>query len=297
MTAETAEHAEQQSVGDRSALPGGSSAAVDLPAPTAWPVVVAFGVTLVFAGLVTSAAVSLLGLLSAATGLVGWFREVFPHDAHVQVRVVEAEPPVSTRRREVARLHVAPESQRAWLPLEIYPISAGVKGGLAGSVAMAAIAMLYGVVSGTSIWYPINLLAAGFFPNAMQLTTSELAAFHLRALLTAIPIHLLTSLLVGLLYGAMLPVMARRPILLGGFIAPLFWSGLLLGILPIVNPLLQRRIDWFWFVLSQIGFGLVAGFVVSRQERVRTWQAVPLAARIGVEAPGIIAAKDEEEGP
>jgi hypothetical protein len=157
---------------------------------------------------------------------------------------------------------------------------------------LAAVAMLYGMASGTSIWYPINLLAAGFFPNAMHITTSELATFHLRALLTAIAIHLLTSLLVGLLYGAMLPMLARRPILLGGFVAPVFWSALLHVILNIVNPLLQRRIDWVWFLLSQIAFGVVAGFVVSRQERVRTWQAVPLAVGMGVESPGLIAAKD-----
>ena len=270
---------------------------IDLPAPTAWPVVVAFGVTLVFAGLVTSPAVSFLGLFTAAIGMVGWFRDVFPHQAHVAVRVVEAPPLAFTKPREVARVDVAPESQRAWLPREIYPVSAGVKGGLAGSVAMAAVAMLYGVVNGTSIWYPINLLAAGFFPNAMHMTTSQLAAFHLRALLTAIAIHLITSLLVGLLYGAMLPVLARRPMLLGGFIAPVFWSGLLLSMLNIVNPLLQRRIDWVWFLLSQIAFGLVAGFVVSRQERVRTWQAVPLAIRLGVESPGLIAENDDEGRP
>jgi hypothetical protein len=268
---------------------------IDLPAPTSWPVVLAFGVTLMFAGLVTSVAVSALGVLCAAIGTVGWFRDVFPIEAQVSISAVEAAPPVVTKRREVARVHVAPELHRAWLPLEIYPVSAGVKGGLAGSVAMAALAMLYGVVSGTSIWYPINLLAVGFFPNAAQLTTSDIAAFHLRALLIAIPIHLITSLLVGLLYGAMLPVLARRPILLGGFIAPLFWSGLIHSILDIVNPVLNRRIDWFWFVLSQVAFGIVAGFVVSRQERVRTWQAAPLATRLGVEQPGMMAANDEED--
>jgi hypothetical protein len=211
--------------------------------------------------------------------------------------VVEEPPPARTRRREVARVHVARGLQRAWLPLEIYPVSAGVKGGLAGSVAMAAIAVLYGVASGTSIWYPINLLAAGFFPNAMHITTTELAAFHLRALLTAVAIHLITSLLVGLLYGAVLPMMARRPILFGGFIAPVLWSGLLHGVLDIINPLLHRRIDWVWFVLSQIAFGVVAGFVVSRQERVRTWQAVPLAVRMGVESPGIFAENNGEPAP
>jgi hypothetical protein len=265
---------------------------IDLPAPTAWPVVVAFGVTLAFAGLVTNAAVSVLGLLSAAIGMAGWFREVLPHEAHVAVRVAEEPPPASTKRREVARVRAAVGLHRARLPLEIYPVAAGVRGGLAGSVAMAAVAMLYGVVGGASVWYPINLLAAGFFPNALHITTSELATFHLRALLTATAIHLVASLLVGLLYGAMLPMLARRPILLGGFIAPVLWSGLLHGILNVVDPLLHRRVDWVWFVASQVAFGVVAGFVVSRQERVRTWQAVPLAVRMGVESPGIIGEND-----
>ncbi len=40
------------------------SGSVELPAPTAWPIVLAFGLTLVFAGLVTSASVSLLGARS-----------------------------------------------------------------------------------------------------------------------------------------------------------------------------------------------------------------------------------------
>jgi hypothetical protein len=270
---------------------------IELPAPTAWPIVLAFGVTLIFAGLVTNAAVSVLGLFSAAIASVGWCRDMFPHQAHVSVRVVGEQPNAFTKRRQVARLHVGTDLQRARLPLEIYPVSAGVKGGLAGSIAMAALAMLYGVVSGTSVWYPINLLAAGFIPNAVHsTTTSEIAAFHLRLLLIAVPIHLITSVLVGLLYGAMLPMLPRRPILLGGFIAPILGSGLLHSILNIINPVLNRRIDWFWFVLSQIGFGLVAGFVVSRQERIHTWQAVPLAARMGVESSGFSNANNGDEG-
>jgi hypothetical protein len=271
---------------------------IELPAPTAWPLIIAFGVTLTAAGLVTSAAVSVLGLLCGGTGIFGWFRDVLPHEAHVPVRVGDAAPPVMTARRQVARVHLAPQLQRARLPLEIYPMSAGVKGGLAGGIAMAILAMIYGLLSGTSVWYPINLLATGFIPNAAQTTTtSQLSAFHLRLLLIAVPIHAITSLLVGLLYGAMLPMMPRRPVQLGGFIAPLIWSGLLYGTLNMVNPLLYRRIDWFWFVLSQIGFGLVAGVVVSRQERIRTWQAVPLAVRLGVETPGLVTPHEGRERP
>jgi hypothetical protein len=50
-----------------------------------------------------------------------------------------------------------------------------------------------------------------------------------------------------------------------------------------------------WFLLSQIGFGVVAGIVVSRQYRVRTWQYIPLAVRAGMEAPGAIDEKNGEE--
>ncbi len=264
---------------------------IEMPAPTAWPIALAFGMTLLFAGLVTSEAVSILGAIVAIAGAVGWFRDVLPHEAHEEVRVTPDVLSVSTTRNSVIRLPAAPELNRAFLPLEIYPISAGVKGGLAGSVAMAIVAMVYGLISQHSIWYPINLLAAGFMPAAMTKSTAMIAAFDLQILLIAILIHLITSLLVGLLYGAMLPMLPRHPILLGGFIAPLLWTGLLHSILGIVNPVLNERIHWGWFVASQVAFGIVAGIVVSRQERIRTWQRLPLAFRAGMEASGM---KDEE---
>ena len=266
---------------------------IEVPAPTPWPIVLAFGIALLFAGLVTSEAVSVLGAVVALAGAVGWFRDVLPQEAQESVQVIAQAPKIATMRREVARIEFAHELRRAWLPLEIYPISAGIKGGLAGSVAMAVLAMLYGVLSHTSIWYPINLLAAGFFPATA--TTAEIAAFHLHAFLIAIPIHLITSLLVGLLYGATLPMLPRRPVLLGGFIAPLLWSGLIHGILGIVNPVLNQRIDWLWFVATQVGFGIVAGLVVSRQERMHTRQQLPLAFRVGLEASGLTN-RGEDEG-
>jgi hypothetical protein len=84
----------------------------------------------------------------------------------------------------------------------------------------------------------------------------------------------------------------RRPILLGGLIAPVLWSGLLHSALDAIDPVLNRRIDWPWFVLSQIGFGIVAGIVVSRQARVRTWQYLPFAVRAGIESPGAVHEKN-----
>ena len=63
------------------------------------------------------------------------------------------------------------------------------------------------------------------------------------------------------------------------------WTGLLASALSIVSPILNERIDWFWFVPSQIAFGLVAGYVVNLQAKVRTpqFQALPFAVRAGLE--------------
>jgi hypothetical protein len=274
--------------------PHTTPATMQLPAPTVWPIVLAFGLTLIFAGLVTSISVSILGAVLALAGTVGWFRDILPHEAHETVPVSDKAEPIITTRPEVARVGwITHELNRSRLPLEIYPVSAGIKGGLAGSVVMAVLAMIYGIASKHGVWYPINLLAAGFFPA--RNTTAQIAVFHWDSFVIAVAVHLVTSLIVGLLYGAMLPVFPRRPILLGGLVAPLLWSGLLHSILGIVDPLLNQRIDWFWFVLSQVGFGIVAGIVVSRQERVRTWQHLPLAVRAGMEAPGAMDDRNSED--
>src|SRR5882672_8116748 len=201
-------------------------ATMQLPAPTVWPIVLAFGLTLIFAGLVTSISVSILGAVLALAGTVGWFRDILPHEAHEAVPVSDKAEPIITTRPEVARVGwITHELNRSRLPLEIYPVSAGIKGGLAGSVVMAVLAMIYGIASEHGVWYPINLLAAGFFPA--RNTTAQIAVFHWDSFVIAVAVHLVTSLIVGLLYGAMLPMFPRRPILLGGLVAPLLWSGLL----------------------------------------------------------------------
>src|SRR5271170_1745744 len=262
-------------------------ATIKLPAPTPQPIILAFGVTLLFAGLVTSASVSILGAILFLTACVGWFREVLPHEKEETVEVKSEAPVIPPSKRQVERLQVAPELPRALLPLETYPISAGIKGGLAGGVAMAVLACLYGLLKQGSIWYPINLLAATTYPASAPSSPAILDAFHPSGFFIALFIHLFTSLVVGLLYGAMLPMLPRRPILLGGLIAPIIWTGLLHSILGLINPLLNERIDWRWFIASQFAFGIVAGLVVVRQARVPVGQFVPFIMRAGIEAPGI----------
>jgi hypothetical protein len=268
---------------------------IESPAPTAWPIVLALGFTLVFAGLLTSASVSVLGAVLAVAGCVGWFREVFPHEHEVIVPVVPEEIRITTERRVVERLPIAADQLRAWLPVQTYPISAGVKGGLAGSVAMAVLACAYGVLKAGSIWYPINLLAAVVYAPSEVPSASQLNSFHAGIFFIAVVLHLVASILVGLLYGAMLPMFARRPIVLGGLIAPVLWSGLLYSLMGILNPVLGSHIDWVWFMASQFAFGIVAGLVVMRQERVKTRENLPFIMRAGIEAPGMIPPRENGE--
>src|ERR1700687_1656417 len=102
-----------------------ASTAIDVPAPTVWPIVLAFGVALLFAGLVTSASVSILGAILAVSGCVGWFRDVLPHEKHESLLIAEKPIPVFTSRPEGAQeSSLPPQLHRPRLPLQIYPISA-----------------------------------------------------------------------------------------------------------------------------------------------------------------------------
>ena len=269
---------------------------VHLPAPTAWPLILAFGFTLMFAGLVTSVSVTVLGAVLSRAACVGWFREVFPHEREEIVPVEPEDLSVTTSRPVVQRFPLAEAQVRAWLPLETYPISAGLKGGLAGSVAMAVLACTYGLLKVGSIWYPINLLGAVIYSQSEVPSAAQLNSFHAVPFFFAVVLHLTGSTLVGLLYGAMLPMIARHPIVLGGLIGPILWSGLLYSMMDLLNPLLASHIDWAWFVASQVAFGVVAGLVVLRQHRVPTKENIPFAIRAGIEAPGMMR-KDGEKRP
>jgi len=272
-----------------------SEDAIQVPMSNGWPLVAAFGLTLVFAGLLTHVMISILGAVSLFAGLIGWFREVLPQEAHESVAVVKEGLVPTTAGPKVRHLEVGERGHRARWPLEIYPYSAGVRGGLAGGAAMAVVAILYGIIGHRSIWYPINLLAAAGSANISAMSYDQLLAFNATGLVLATIIHAVASALVGLLYGVALPMFPRRPMVLGGILAPLFWSGILYAGLGIINPALQARIDWGWFMASQFAYGLVAGFVVARHERISTMQYLPFAVRAGIEAPGITDEKDESE--
>jgi hypothetical protein len=263
---------------------------IAVPAPTVWPLVTALGITLGCAGLVTHMAVSVVGLLLFLRGLVGWWRDVLPVEQHEAVPVPPPErraAPVQTRLHTVAHLRLGERGHRVRIPAEIHPYSAGIKGGIVGGIAMAIVAVAYGIIAHGSPWYPINLLAAVALPMPSHMRLEELPAFHALALIIALVSHAVLSLLVGLLYAATLPMLPRHPAFWGGIMTPLMWTGLIWAFLDVINPTLNQHIDWRWFIASQVAFGMTGGFVIARSERIETMQTWPMAARAGLETPQV----------
>ena len=260
---------------------------VILPAPTAWPRVLACGITLIGAGYLMHPLLAVVGVIAVVVAGVGWFREVLPVEHEEIVPLEEELPPVAPSPRRILVLRPGVDVHRMHLPLEVYPYSVGLKAGLAGGAAMALVACLFGLVSNGSPWYPINLLAAAGSSVLTRATDAELARFNLTGLVLGSVVHAGLSILVGVLYAALLPMFGRRPVLAAGVVIPAVMTGITWSLLRVVNPLLNDRIQWGWFIASQVAFGLVAGWVVSRTERIATAQTLPFAMRAGVEATGM----------
>jgi len=264
---------------------GYRSETVELPAATAWPMVVALGITLAFAGLITHAAVSIVGIALGLIAAIGWYREVLPEQQveRIALRPVQPRLPAAPPSRAAVEPRIGEGGHRTRLPVEIQPYSAGIKGGIVGGIAMALVALAYGMIVQRSPWYPINLLSAAAMPGMARATLAELRAFDAVALAIGIVVHGVVSVLVGLLYAVILPMLPGRHLFWGGITAPLLWTGLVWALLGVVNPTLEAHVDWPWFIVSQVAFGLAAGFVVARAHPLPTMQTLPLAARAGLQ--------------
>ena len=268
---------------------------IEVPASTPWPLVTAFGLALLFAGLVTSLAVSAAGVAVILSGAIGWFRDVFPQSKVEFVELEAAAPIIARSTRRVDHLLPGAEGHRVYIPVEVHPYTAGLLGGMVGGVGMAIIACLYGLIAQGSLWYPINLLAAAALPSLANADVAELKVFHFSGFVVALICHGVISLLVGLLYAAILPMMPSRfTAFWGSFLAPVLWTALVASTLKLINPALNSRIAWGWFIASQVAFGLITGYVVAHSKTVETAQSWPLAARMGLETQGLFADHEGE---
>src|ERR1700733_5940212 len=132
---------------------------VELPAPTAWPLVISAGIALVGAGLAMSPAFLFVGIAILLFGLGGWIAQLLSIAGHVHEPLVapdqRAAPAVATLGT-VEPMRPGAAGYRFRLPEKVHPISSGVKGGIVGGLLMPIPALAYGLVSQGSLWLPIN---------------------------------------------------------------------------------------------------------------------------------------------
>lgn len=251
---------------------------IAVPANTSWPIVSALGITLAFAGFLTSWPVSAVGGILAVVGFIGWFKNCYPHDIELEIEVEPHHVPSkisSSRTTDTTHPH-----HRAKLPLEVHRTPSGIIGGLAGGTAMLIVAIVGSLFIYGSPWYPFNVAAATLMPS---ITETNLLEFNGVALAVAIGIQLFASICIGLIYGAVLPMLPRRPILLASIIIPFVWTFLLYESMKFLNPMLQSTVNWYWFLFAQFVFGAVAGIVVSKGEKIKTLQFKTFAERARIE--------------
>jgi hypothetical protein len=259
---------------------------IEMPRPTAAPLVLSLGVAVLAAGAALGLAFLVVGAVVLVTGLAFWVTALLPGQGHFQeprVEPAQRPGPVTTERQEVEQLEPGMPGYRMRLPETVHPTSAGVKGGIIGGVAMAITTIPYGLISGHGIWYPVNLLAGMVLPGVGDMTEAQLEQFSPTLLLTGTVIHALMAVVFGLIYGVLLPTLPRirGAVAWGGLLMPLLWTGITFSLMESINPVLARGVSWPWFIISQFLFGIVAAAVLVRARKLRPVPAGMLGGAVG----------------
>jgi hypothetical protein len=107
-------------------------------------------------------------------------------------------------------------------------------------------------------------------PHEASYSVEVLEQFNASWFLAATLLHAVLSLFFGVLFGLLLRRLPRMPapFAWGALLMPLLWTATSYGLMGVVNPVLQQRVDWPWFIVSQFVFGLTAAIVVVRSQEV-----------------------------
>ena len=259
---------------------------IESPRPTAAPLVLALGLTLLAAGVPFGLGFLVAGAVVVVGGVSLWIAQLLPGQGHVAEPLPEPArrgPPVAAVPGRVQRLEAGMPGYRLRLPLAVHPTSAGLKGGLVGGLVMPLPALLWGLLSGHSLWYPVNLLAGMALPGVGAMDEAALGQFHLTLLLVALAIHVALSVVIGLVYGVLLPTLpAVAPSMAwGGLLMPILWTGVSYAAMFVANPVLPGKVSWPWFIVSQLVFGFTMPAVVLGAKRLSAVPAGVLGGLVG----------------
>jgi hypothetical protein len=259
---------------------------VEMPRPTVAPLVLALGLSLLAAGVVFGPAFLVAGAAVFVTGLGIWIGQLLPGRGHVPEPLAEPARrprPVTATPGAVERLRAGMPGYRLRLPEAVHPISAGLKGGLLGGLVMPVPALLWGLFSGHGIWFPVNLLAGMVLPGVGNMTVADLEQPHAVLVLAAIVIHIAMSVVIGLIYGVLMPTLPEvpRPIAWGGLLMPILWTAVSFVAMRVANPALPGLVSWPWFVVSQFVYGITMPAVVLGVKRLPAVPAGVVGGLVG----------------
>jgi len=260
---------------------------IQMPEPTTAPMILGAGIVLLGAGVALNLTLSIVGAVVFIAGLAAWIGHLMPGRGHFHEERVPAEQrpqELTGAAGTVEQMETGMPGYRMRLPLKIHPISAGIKGGLLGGLVMPVPALLWGLISEhRSIWYPINLLAGMVLAGVEDMPVEDLEKFHFSLLVVGLVIHVAMSLVIGLVYGVLLPTLPEipKPLSWGGLLMPLLWTVVSFSLMGLVNPVLQQRVSWPWFIVSQFVFGVVLAAVVMGTEKAGPIRAGILGGILG----------------
>lgn len=155
------------------------------------------------------------------------------------------------------------------VPQYVYPLRSGIIGGLLGGAVMALVAAIAAPVIGHSIWFPLNVAAAGFLPNLQGATMGTLEQFMLDAFIAGLIIHIIVSIVIGLAFTLLLPTLPGPPLVWSVIIGAIMWATAMFLVLPIVNPVMEEYVEPVSFIIGNVAYTVTLGWWITRSEKVR----------------------------
>jgi hypothetical protein len=262
---------------------------VEMPRPTMAPLVLAVGMVLLASSVAFGVGFLVVGAVLIIVALGLWIGHLLPGQGHMHEALVDPAQrarPVTGLVGGTVRLREGMPGYRFRLPEKVHPISAGLKGGIVGGLVMPIPALIWSLATLHGPWYPLNLLTGMVLPGVERMTDAELQQFHPTLFLVGVVIHATVSVVLGLIYGVLMPTLPSipRPLAWGALLMPLLWTGTSYALMETVSPLLNRGVSWPWFIFSQFLFGAVVAFVVMGAQYLRP----PLAGLLGGILGGLI---------
>ena len=140
-------------------------------------------------------------------------------------------------------------------------VRAGVAGGVVAGLVMAVWLTVILWIAGSGFFTLLNLIANTFWRTAPLGPT-----FSLPAVFIALVVHLLVSVLFGVLIAvaaSRLPGSRSLVIAVGAVFGPLIWVVMQYGIWRAIDPAAARVISWWIFGSAHLLFGLIVATIAA----------------------------------